>query len=118
MPNWQDVCWDYGAADAAISALNRAAGEIERMSGERARVAISVLSEWRGGHREHFNQRLRQVDWEDSALSSALRRAGQEIAYLSQQAREEQARRERERAEWEAAQQCDEPQNTSPTGGR
>jgi hypothetical protein len=121
MPNWQDVCWDYGAADAAIDALNRAAGMIEGISGERARTAVSMLGEWRGVHRERLNELLRQVDREDATLAGDLRRAGQEIARLSQQAREEQARRERERAEWEAEQaresEDDSQQNASSAGG-
>ncbi|NTW97874.1 MAG: hypothetical protein HGB28_04915 [Oscillochloris sp.] len=104
MPNWQDVCWDHGASDAAIAALGRAASEIDRMAGERARVALAVLGEWRGEHRERFNERLRQADTADASLAGDLRRASQEVARLSQQAREEQSRRERERAAWEEEQ--------------
>jgi hypothetical protein len=60
-----------------------------------------MLGEWRGEHRESFNERLRQADGEDTALVGDLRRAAQEVSRLSQQAREEQARRERERDEWD-----------------
>lgn len=105
MPNWQDVCWNHGAADAAIGALNRVASELERLAGERVRMAHSLLAEWRGKRRNEFDQRMRQFDHEDATLAQDLRWAAQEVARLSEMAREEQARRERERAEWEAEQE-------------
>jgi len=71
------------------------------MTGERARVARTLLGEWRGAHRESFDERLRRAGGDDTALAGDLRRAAQMLARLSQRAREEQARRVRERAEWE-----------------
>jgi hypothetical protein len=100
-PNWQDVRWDHGASDAAIAALRRAASEVDRQAGERARAALTMLGEWRGAHRLTFDERLRRADAEDTALAGDLRRAAQQVARLAQQAREEQSRRERERDEWE-----------------
>ncbi|MBX0330383.1 hypothetical protein K2Z83_22235 [Oscillochloris sp. ZM17-4] len=99
-PNWQDVIWDHGAADAAVAALGRAASEIDRAAGERARAALTLLGEWRGAHRLSFDDQLRRADGEDQALAGDLRRAAQEVSRLSQQAREEQARRVYDRAEW------------------
>jgi hypothetical protein len=100
-PNWEDVRWNYGAADVARGALHRAAAEIERLAGERARAALTGLDEWQGAHRETLNGRLRQADREDVALADDLRRAADSIARASQRARAEQANRERERREWE-----------------
>jgi hypothetical protein len=86
------------------------------MAGERARAALMLLGEWRGEHRESFNTRLRQADGEDTALADDLRRAAQEVARLSQQARDEQARREREREEWERERES-ERRRSNPSAG-
>lgn len=99
-PNWQNVRWDHAAAAAAIVALNRAAAEVDRLAGERAGAALVVLGEWRGGHREDFNEQLQRAAAADRDLAADLRRAAGELARLGQQARTEQARRERERDEW------------------
>ena len=39
-PNWNNVVWDWGAANEAIAALHRAAGRLEESVGERQRVEI------------------------------------------------------------------------------
>jgi hypothetical protein len=108
-PNWQDVRWDHGVSDAAIAALERAASEIERLAGERARAVLMMLDEWRGEYRESFNERLRRADGEDVALADELRRAAQRVSRLSEQARIEQKRRERERDEWDR--ECERERN-------
>ncbi|MEI7772500.1 MAG: hypothetical protein WCI67_21100, partial [Chloroflexales bacterium] len=115
-PNWQDVRWDHGASDAAISALGRAASEVDHLAGERARAALTMLGEWRGEHRQSFDDRLRRADGEDVALADDLRRAAHDLARLGQQARDEQARRERERAEWDR--ECEGERRRARAGAR
>jgi hypothetical protein len=110
------VIWDHGASSAAIAALGRAASEVDRLAGERARAALMMLGEWRGEHRESFDARLRRADGEDTALADDLRRAAQEVARLSQRARDEQARRERERDEWERERERERRRNNPSAG--
>ncbi|WP_129628980.1 hypothetical protein [Candidatus Oscillochloris fontis] len=104
MGRWDRVRWDAGAAEAAMTALEQAAQQVERLATQRVDAARVMLREWRGPFRQQFDARLRQADAEDAALVADLRRARAELARLTQLAREEQARRDRARARWEAEQ--------------
>jgi uncharacterized protein YukE len=101
MPNWQDVRWNHGAAEAAGGALRRAADEVERAAGERARAAAEAVVLWNGAHRRDFDERLAGLLAAARDLAAELRAAAAAIGHASQLAREEQARREREREQWE-----------------
>jgi uncharacterized protein YukE len=97
MPNIPDIHWNHAVADAAIAALRRAAAELRRTAGDRAAVARQATAEWRGAHRETFDDYLRRALYEAEDLARRYDEAAARIARASERAREEQRRRERER---------------------
>jgi uncharacterized protein YukE len=97
MPNIPDVHWNFGAAGEAQAALRRAAAELRSTSGDRARAAQQAAAQWRGPHREHFDDYLRRALREAEQLAQRYEEAAARIARASERAREEQRRRERER---------------------
>jgi hypothetical protein len=99
-PNWEDVRWDYAAADRAAFELERAADALDRTSSARGQVAERATAQWRGAFRTRFDQQL--IDTLGSAwqLAGTYREAAARIRQASQRAREEQARRERDRERW------------------
>ncbi len=99
-PNWNNVRWNWSAADAAIAALRRMADLLDETANERMRVAGEAQAEWRGLHRERFDGELAQILRRARDLASECRAAANRIASASQRAREEQRHRERERERW------------------
>ena len=99
-PNWSNVNWDFGAAEAAIGALRRAADLLGQTTSERERVAGEARAEWRGRYRESFDGQFQQMVNRARQLADEYRGAANQIARASQWAREEQHRREEERARW------------------
>jgi hypothetical protein len=100
-PNWQNVRWDYDAADQAVAALRRAAEELERTADERQRAAQRATTEWRGTHRATFDAYLREALNRARALATEYRDAARRIALASQRAHEEQRRRVAQRERWQ-----------------
>ena len=99
-PNWEDVHWNYAAADRAAGELERAAEDLESTCGERRGVAEASDAEWRGANRGRFDPRdteaMRGAWWQ----AGVFREEAARIRRASQWARDEQARRERERERW------------------
>lgn len=100
-PNWNNVVWDWGAANEAIAALNRAAGRLEESAVERQRVAATAQVEWRGRYRQEFDGDLAELVRKAQSLAAELRATAGRIAAASEGARSEQSRREHERARWQ-----------------
>ena len=101
-PNWQDVRWNWGAADQAASELRRVADSIERASGDRTRAAAQATEQWRGQHRLRFDSYLQDALARARAITEEYRDAAGRIDAASHRARDEQSRRERDRARWRA----------------
>ncbi len=99
-PNMTDVCWDHGAAAAAIAALNRAADEIEQVGSESAQAVYAASTNWAGYYRIMFDLQRGALDRDGCQLAADCRAAAHAVARADQRAREEQARRVREREEW------------------
>jgi uncharacterized protein YukE len=99
-PNWEDVRWDHGAAQGAISALRQAADLLDQRADERARVARDATEQWRGRYREEFDDHLNQMLRRAHDLASECRDKSNEIARADQRAFDEQRRRVRERERW------------------
>lgn len=99
-PNWSDVDWDHGAAEAAIGALRRAADVLDQITSQRERVADEARAEWRGRYRKSFDGQFQQMVSHARQLAGEYRDAANQIARASQWAWDEQRRREQERARW------------------
>ena len=107
-PNWENVVWDWGAANEAIAALNRAAGRLEESVGERQRIAGEAQYEWRGHYREEFDIDLADLVRRAQSLAAEFRSTAGRIASASEAARSEQNYRERERERWRREKQEEE----------
>lgn len=112
MPNWEPnrarVEWDYGAAEAAIAALRRAADELDLTTNKRERVAGEARAEWRGRYRESFDGQFQQMVSRARQLAAEYRDTANQIGRASQRAWEEQRRREAAIARWEAEKAAEE----------
>ena len=99
-PNWENVVWNWGAANDAVAALNRAAGTLENSTVERGNFASSAQREWRGRFREEFDVDLDRLEGRGMSLAAEYRALANRIAAASAAARAEQSRRERDRERW------------------
>lgn len=99
-PNWENVHWNYAAADRAANQLDRTADELGTTSSARQQVATEATAEWRGVFRTRFELQLGGTLREAWNLAGAFREAAARIRQATQWAREEQARRERDRERW------------------
>ncbi len=99
-PNWEDVRWDYAAADRAARELDRAADELQSTSDARRQVADTAAAEWRGTYRRRFDQQLAEALRASWWHAGEFRDAAARIRRATQMARDEQARRERDRERW------------------
>ncbi|MEM4202929.1 MAG: hypothetical protein QXS54_02550 [Candidatus Methanomethylicaceae archaeon] len=99
-PNWNNVRWDWGAANAASTALRRAADKLDAFAYERARMAAEAQREWRGRYRQEFDEQLRALLTRSATLAAEMRHAAARIDQASVRAWEEQRHRERERERW------------------
>ena len=100
-PNWNNVHWDWGAADEAVNALRRAADLLDRSVQERLSVAREAQREWRGRYREQFDEDLARIVARARVLAAQFRDAAGRIAAASQRAYEEQRHRQAEWERWE-----------------
>lgn len=101
-PNWDDVVFDYAAADVAITQCNQAAGALDTATtGVGAAVtALGTDAEWRGNYRLQFDQAVPRIPHDASSTQFDLRQLAQRIADAAAAAKQEQAFRESERARW------------------
>ena len=99
-PNWNDVEWSHVAAGNMIRELYRVALALEHNRIALQREVEPVQQEWRGNHRENFDQRHQQKMTWNNGLAEQCRTLARRIESLSEQAREEQAARERARELW------------------
>lgn len=107
-PNWENVRWNHGVAEAAIAALRHAADLLDQTSSERLRVADEARLEWRGRYRDRFDGQFSQILRRASELASKCRAAAGRVASADQRAYEEQIRRERERERWRMEKEAEE----------
>ena len=99
-PNWNDVRWNWGAADEAIAALRRMADRLDQSAHERTRVADPAQRQWRGRYRNDFDHYLERLLQEARSRAGECRDAAGQVARASQAAAEEQHRREADRRRW------------------
>lgn len=107
-PNWNNVVWNWGAANDAVSALRRAAGLLEQTGSERRRKAQAATDEWRGFFRSEFDGDLGRMLSRAHDLAEEYLAAADRIAGASDRAHREQKRREAERARWQREKEAEE----------
>lgn len=96
---WDNVAFDHIAASAAVTALDGAAAQLDRVSNDRAGQATHARQDWSGATRVRFDQTLDPaLSWAGD-LAAALRRAAGTIRQASTDATAEQQRRLAVRAE-------------------
>lgn len=99
-PNWSNVHWDWGAADAAARALRNAADQLDSLTDARLREARSAQAQWRGRFRVRFDDDLTRWVRKARNVAAQFRHKADQIHGASQRAREEQHQRESERRRW------------------
>ncbi|MEM8534909.1 MAG: hypothetical protein AAGF95_28980 [Chloroflexota bacterium] len=104
MPNWNDVRWDWGAADDAANTLRRIANELSELRGQRGDKAVFVLSGSAGPYQSVFFEDFDTIQNTSAGLSNDCHALANRISRLSEEAREEQQQRERERERWKRRQ--------------
>ena len=100
MPNWNDVSWNWAAAEEAASTLIRIANDLADLRQRRGEKATLVLEEAAGPYRDSFSESFDLKLLTSLRLSSDCRTLANRLRNLSDQAREEQNRRERARERW------------------
>jgi hypothetical protein len=101
-PNWEDVRWNWAAAEVAASGLDHRADGLELESGVWQQASNFATPEWRGVYRLQFDDELTSSQSDVSNESAQLHLEAARIRRASELAREEQTRRERDRARWRA----------------
>lgn len=99
-PNWNDVRWNWAAANAAADALRRGAAQLDNTTGVRRVYAGNAQTEWRGLFRDQFDGDLGWMVNNALSLAAEMRAAADRIDRASDDARQEQSRRERDRERW------------------
>ena len=99
-PNWTDVVWDQGAADAASTALDQMAYSFEFSANDRYLLAQEDTLGWYGEHRNSFDRYLDEVLRIAQGLAQECRDAAARVRQINQQVLDDQAQRERDRQRW------------------
>ena len=99
-PNWTDVHFDFGRADAAVTALRATADLLDRQTDQRVRLAAVAQQQWQGRARTTFDGELARLVRVAADLVAALRAAARTIEAAAADARLEQARRVDDRQRW------------------
>lgn len=101
-PNWDDVVFDHGRAQAAVDACNGMAGALDSVVtgfvGENTKLVAG--GEWRGRYRTDFDREMPQIETAATGAVDDLRALAAAITTAMGAARREQAHRVSERERW------------------
>lgn len=104
-PNWDNVIFDYAAAEDAALECDSCARFIEDRHAVLDPAIEEARREWRGAHRERFDEDLLMLDREADLLAADLRLTAARIRASAEAARLEQRSRELAREQWNAEKQ-------------
>lgn len=99
-PNWNDVQWDFNAANNAIKHLEKTAAELQYLALRRTTAAESATLFWYGGYRRQFDTYLNEMLLRSNALIGKLKNSAEQIRQANAAAEAEQKQREYERSLW------------------
>lgn len=99
-PNWEDVIFDYAAAEEAAHECDSCARFIDERHASLDPAIEEARREWRGVHRDRFDSDLMMLDREADLLAADLRLTAARIRASAEAARLEQRSREIAREQW------------------
>src|SRR5207248_8848206 len=99
-PNLNNVRFDPGLAQNAISALNNAAAEVEAVTKGRTDLADTARKHWAGRYRKEFDGRFDDTTRAAARLAADLRQAAANLQQATMAAQQEQQARVHQRDAW------------------
>ena len=99
-PNWTDVHFDAGLAQAAISTLNQVADQLQATTAERRSLADTARRDWQGRYRHDFDERFEAGAQTADHLVADLRAAAQGVGAAMAHAAQAEQQRLADRQRW------------------
>ena len=99
-PNWEDVRFDYAGAEEAAQECDECAQFISGRHAVLGPPLAEARVEWRGVHRQRFDDETAALDRDADLLTDELRMTAAQIRAEAEEARIEQHRRELDRERW------------------
>ncbi len=118
-PNWDDVEFDHGAAQAAITQCQLSAGALDTaFTGVSTAVSrLAADGAWTGAYQVEFDGARTTVSTDASGTADDLRRLATAIAIAATKATAEQTRRENDRDRWRAEKAAEDAARPDPRHG-
>ena len=99
-PNWEDVRFDYAGAEEAAQDCDECAQFISGRHAVLGPPLAEARIEWRGAHRQRFDDETAALDRDADLLTDELRMTAARIRADAEEARIEQHRRALDRERW------------------
>ena len=99
-PNWEDVRFDHAGAQEAAAECDACAAFLDGRQAALGPAIAAARVEWRGLHRQRFDDETDLLDHEARGLADELRLTAARIRADADAARAEQRRRELDRERW------------------
>ena len=99
-PNWEDVRFDHAGAQEAALECDACAAFLDGRHVALGPAIAAARVEWRGLHRQRFDDETDLLDHEARGLADELRLTAARIRADADAARAEQRRRELDRERW------------------
>ena len=99
-PNWEDVRFDHAGAQEAALECDACAAFLDGRHVALGPAIAAARVEWRGVHRQRFDDETATLDRESDVLADELRLTAARIRAEADAARVEQRRRELDRERW------------------
>ena len=99
-PNWEDVRFDHAGAQEAALECDACAAFLDGRHVALGPAIAAARVEWRGVHRQRFDDETATLDRESDVLADELRLTAARIRAEADEARVGQRRRELDRERW------------------